>query len=87
MPAVEALGLRTPTLVTNLPVLREVTLNGANYIDNPHDEHEIADRMCDILRLGDAAIPSAALSHEIHQRFAPATVAKQYLSTLLNGSP
>src|SRR5262249_52377822 len=35
MPAVEALAMGAPTLVSDLPVLREVTLNAAHYIADP----------------------------------------------------
>jgi glycosyltransferase involved in cell wall biosynthesis len=83
MPAVEALALGAPSLVTDLPALREVTLNRAQYISDPHNEHEIADRMGDILRLGDAGRPSMDLRREVEERFSPITIARQYLSVLV----
>lgn len=83
MPAVEALALGTPTLVSDLPVLREVTLNGAHFIENPHDEHEIAARIADVLRIGNAARPSPEFCRDIRDRFAPETIARQYLATML----
>jgi glycosyltransferase involved in cell wall biosynthesis len=83
MPAVEAMALGAPALLSNLPVLREVTLNQAHYIENPLSEHELAERMVEILNLGDAARPSDALREDFCHRFAPETIARQYLSLML----
>jgi glycosyltransferase involved in cell wall biosynthesis len=84
MPAVEALALGAPTLVSDLPVLREVTLNKAQYLEHPRNELELADRMVEILEMGNAARPSPELRQEIRERFSPATIARQYLGILLN---
>jgi glycosyltransferase involved in cell wall biosynthesis len=83
MPAVESLALGAPTLITGLPVLREVTMGAAQYIENPLNEHEIADRITDLLNAGNAARPPMELSREIRHRFAPETIAQQYLSLML----
>jgi glycosyltransferase involved in cell wall biosynthesis len=83
MPAVEALALGTPTLVSDLPVLREVTLNGARYVANPLSEHEFADGIGDILRAGDSARPSPDFCRNIQERFAPATIAREYWAAML----
>lgn len=45
MPAVEALGLGIPTLVSRTTALPEVTLGRAQYVDNPKDSDEWAYRM------------------------------------------
>jgi glycosyltransferase involved in cell wall biosynthesis len=84
MPAVEAMALGAPTLVSDLPVLREVTLNRAQYLEHPRDEHELSERMLEILDAGAVARPAPELRQEIRERFAPATIARQYLSILLN---
>jgi len=84
MPAVEALALGAPTLVSDLPVLREVTLNKAHYVEHPRDEHELADRMLAMLDMGDVARPSPELRQKIRERFAPATIARKYLGLLLD---
>jgi glycosyltransferase involved in cell wall biosynthesis len=86
MPAIEALMLGAPTLVTGLPVLREVTLGGASYIDNPRDEHEIAERMHQLLAMGGTARPSIEFQEKIRGCFAPRTIAQQYLATMLGAS-
>lgn len=83
MPAVEALALGTPTLVSDLPVLREVTLGGARYVSNPLDEHELADCISEILRAGDSARPIAEFRRQIAEQFSPVTIAKQYRSIMM----
>jgi glycosyltransferase involved in cell wall biosynthesis len=83
MPAVESLALGAPTLVSDLPVLREVTLGRAQYVENPLDEYEMADRIGQILNDGAAARPSPEFIAEIREKFAPITIARQYMSVLL----
>jgi glycosyltransferase involved in cell wall biosynthesis len=83
MPAVESMALGAPTLVTGLPVLREVTLGAAQYIENPQDVDEMATRIADLLRAGDAARPSAELRREFRERFAPETIAAQYVKVMV----
>jgi glycosyltransferase involved in cell wall biosynthesis len=86
MPAVEALALGTPTLISDLPVLREVTLNGAFYIADPLDQSQMADEIAQVLALGEAGRPSTDFCSDIRQRFAPETIARQYLRLLLGDS-
>ena len=83
MPAVEALALGTPTLVTDLPVLREVTLNHAEYLADPLDERQLAEQIAQILRRGEAARPAPDVCRDMRCRFAPETIAAQYLDLLL----
>jgi glycosyltransferase involved in cell wall biosynthesis len=85
MPAVEALAMGCPALITDLPVLREVTLNQAYYIEDPRDHGKIADQIEQILALGDAGRPQPDVRREIRQRFAPETIARQYLKLLTCG--
>jgi glycosyltransferase involved in cell wall biosynthesis len=86
MTAVEALALGSPTLVSDLPVLREVTLNGAHYIPDPLDAHQLADQMVEILLRLESARPSDQLQTDIRHRFAPETIARQYQNLLLGES-
>jgi glycosyltransferase involved in cell wall biosynthesis len=83
MPAVESLALGTPTLVSDLPVLREVTLDRAYYIADPLNERQMADEIAQVLALGEAARPSSDFRDDIRQRFAPETIARQYLKLLV----
>jgi glycosyltransferase involved in cell wall biosynthesis len=85
MPAVEAMALGAPTLVSDLPVLREVTLNQAHYVKDPHSPREFADRIADVLQNEDAARPSAQLVEQMRHVFSPRTVARKYYE-LLAGS-
>lgn len=82
MPAVESMALRVPTLVSDLPVLREVTLNQAHYLHDPKCAGELAARLTDILENVDSAKPSPELSNEIRRRYAPETIARQYFDLL-----
>ena len=77
------MALCAPTLVSDLPVLREVTLNHANYIEHPRDEHELAERMLEVLNRGDAARPTQEFRREIRDRFSPVTIARKYLALML----
>jgi glycosyltransferase involved in cell wall biosynthesis len=83
MPAVESLALGVPTLVSGLPVLREVTLGRAQYIENPRDEDEMAERLAQILNAGSDARPSPEFIAEIREQFAPVTIARQYANVML----
>jgi glycosyltransferase involved in cell wall biosynthesis len=84
MPAVEALALGAPTLVSDLPVLREVTLGGAQYVANPHCEGEFAERIAAILTGVDAAKPSAELMDKLRSHYAPETIARLYYELLVD---
>jgi glycosyltransferase involved in cell wall biosynthesis len=86
MPAVEALALGAPTLVSDLPVLREVTLGSAHYIADPLDHHQMAEEIAQVLSLGNAARPSGDLRNDLRQRFAPETIARQYVKLLIGDS-
>lgn len=83
MPAVEALALGTPVLASDLPVLREVTLNRANYIPDPLDAGAMSEQIAELLAQAATARPASELSAEIRRRFAPETIARRYLTLLL----
>jgi glycosyltransferase involved in cell wall biosynthesis len=86
MPAVESLALGAPTLVSDLPVLREVTFDKAYYIADPLNERQMADEIAQVLALGDAARPLPEFRRDIADRFAPECIARQYLK-LLTAAP
>jgi glycosyltransferase involved in cell wall biosynthesis len=83
MPAAEALALRTPTLVSDLPVLREVTLGGAQYLANPQSQDELAERVAGILKDVEAARPLPELAEKIRRHYAPPTIARQYYDLMV----
>lgn len=83
MPPVEAMALGTPALVSDIPALREITMGQAFYLDDPQNPEEIAERTVAIINQGDAGRPTPEQSSLIRDRFAPVTIARQYLQTLL----
>jgi glycosyltransferase involved in cell wall biosynthesis len=83
MPAVESLALGTPTLVSDLPVLREVTLNGARYVTNPQSASELAAHIAEILNNVDSTRPSRELMNNLRTHYAPETIARQYYDLLV----
>jgi glycosyltransferase involved in cell wall biosynthesis len=83
MPAAEALALRTPTLVSDLPVLREVTLGAARYLANPSSQDELAEQIAEILDNIDAARPTSELAEAIRNHYAPPTIARQYYELMV----
>lgn len=88
MPPVEALALGAPTLVTDLPVLREVTLGRAHYVADPLDAHALAEQIAATLEEADGARPSRETQEELRELFSPRAVATRYLDLLLaNGEP
>jgi glycosyltransferase involved in cell wall biosynthesis len=86
MPAVESLALGAPTIVSDLPVLREVTLGNAQYIADPRNEGEIAGHIEEVLQSGDQMRPSPEFRAQIAEQFSPTTIARQYLKLLLGDS-
>jgi glycosyltransferase involved in cell wall biosynthesis len=83
MPAVEAMALGVPTIVSDIPVFREVTLGHAHYLPRPRDGDSVAETIDRVLAQGDAARSSPATIAEVRRQFAPATIARQYLEILL----
>jgi glycosyltransferase involved in cell wall biosynthesis len=83
MPAVESLAMGKPTLVSGLPVLREVTFNSANYLDNPEDVDAMARAIASILADPDRSAPAPALMQQVRASFAPQNIARQYLRALI----
>jgi glycosyltransferase involved in cell wall biosynthesis len=83
MAAVESLAIGTPTLLSDLPVLREVTFDGARYISDPLNERQLADDITQLLTLGERPVRRPIFCREISQRFAPETIARQYHKLLL----
>ncbi len=82
MPPVEALALGTPTIVSDIPVLREVTLGLARYVDRPRDADVLAEQIAAVLKNPAAARPDPEAMAQIRERFAPATIAAKYLRVL-----
>ena len=80
MPAVEALGLGVPTLVSNAFALPEVTLGYAGLVDAPRDVDAWADAMEASIASG--ARPNADQVAHIRSTYHPTTTGKELLSVL-----
>jgi glycosyltransferase involved in cell wall biosynthesis len=83
MPAAEALALRTPTIVSDLPVLREITFGGARFLEKLSCDAELAERICDVLVNVEAARPSPSLAEKIRCHYAPKTIARRYYDLMV----
>jgi glycosyltransferase involved in cell wall biosynthesis len=82
MPAIESLASGTPTLVSDLPVFREVTLGAVHYLPDPRNPDAVCEAIDQLLTVGDEGRPSQATVAEVRRLFAPATIARQYLDVL-----
>lgn len=87
MPAVESLALGTPTIVSDLPVLREATLGLARYLGQPRDPAAMAEDVAAVLHEPSSARPHAEAVATIRRLFSPATIAVQYLEAIFGLPP
>jgi len=83
MPPIEAMALGIPTLVTDIPPLREITMGKAHYLSDPLNASEMAEQIVAIIGDGESAKPSADTVALFRSSFAPAVIAKKYLSVSL----
>jgi glycosyltransferase involved in cell wall biosynthesis len=84
MPAIESLAMGKPTLVSGLPVLREVTLNSAQYLDDPTDVEAMSEAIVNILASPERYRPTTQLMERLREEFSPRTIARRYLDILIN---
>jgi glycosyltransferase involved in cell wall biosynthesis len=82
MPAVESLAMGKPTLVSDLPVLREVTFNSAFYLDDPTDVNAMAEAIIAVLQRPEHFQPTAELAERVRDTFSPRQIARRYLKVL-----
>lgn len=80
MPAIEALGLGVPTIVSNAYALPEVTLGHAGLIDDPLDAAAWAAAIVDALASG--IRPDAGQIAHIRRTYDPAAIADTLLAVL-----
>jgi glycosyltransferase involved in cell wall biosynthesis len=83
MPPIEAMALGVPTLVTDIPPLREITMGKAHYLRDPMNATEMAEQIAAIIGVGAAAKPSEETISLFRYSFAPATIARKYLELAL----
>lgn len=82
MPAIESLAMAKPTLVSGLPVLREITFNSAQYIEDPTDVNAMAENLAAMLERPADFRPAPELVGRVRRAFSPRNVAERYLSLL-----
>ncbi len=82
MTAVESVAMGKPTLLSGLPVHREVTFNGAQYLDDPTNVGTMAEAIDTMLAAPDRYRPTPGIIEKTHNSFAPRNIAGQYLKVL-----
>jgi len=84
MPPVEALGMGLPVLTTGCTAIPEVTMNLAEYVENPMDVDEWGDRLTDMLTNRDRYLPTIATMQKIRQTYDPVAIAQKYINLFRN---
>ena len=79
MPPVEALGMGLPVLTTRCTAIPEVTMNLAEYVDNPLDVNEWRDRLTEMLSDRDRYLPTEVTIQKIRQAYEPKAIAQKYI--------
>lgn len=82
MPAVEAIGLGVPTLVTGGAAMEEVTLGKASYCADLPDPDVWSEAIAHALDYRKPAADYELLAAEIRERYSPVTIAKTVLSAM-----
>lgn len=79
MPPVEALGMGLPVLTTGCTAIPEVTMNLAEYVENPMDVNEWRDRLTDMLTNRDRYLPTNNMIQSVRQAYDPIAIAQKYI--------
>ena len=79
MPPVEALGMGLPVLTTRCTAIPEVTMNLAEYVENPLDVNDWRDRLTEMLSDRDRYLPTEVTIQQIRQAYAPKAIAQKYI--------
>lgn len=80
MPAVEALGLGTPILVSGTTALPEVTLGLGSYVENPKDVEAWIWQLDSLISANDR--PAPATVQKLKDTYSPRSIAQSLLSVL-----
>lgn len=84
MPPVEALGMGLPVLTTRCTAIPEVTMNLAEYVENPLDVNEWCDRLTEMLTNHDRYLPSHNTMQLIREAYDPVKIAQKYIDLFQN---
>jgi len=82
MPAIEAMGLGVPTLLSGIPSLREITLDEASYISDPTNAKLWATGITELLSDSQYRARSVERSAKIRALYEPKKIAENLLSHL-----
>ena len=82
MPPVEALGFGLPVITTRCAALPESTQGLAYYVDDPLDEHELAEALATVLDDPKGRMPSPAAVHQLRAFHAVEAIGAQYYALL-----
>lgn len=82
MPPVEALGFGIPVLTTALTSLPETTMGLADYMDDPFNESEMADRLASIIQSPELYKPAKSRVEQIRNRYNPEVIGSCYYKVL-----
>lgn len=85
LPPVEAMGFGLPVVTTRCTSLPEVTLGLAEYVDDPYDHHELAERMLEQLDSGTRPDPSIAA--RVREHYAPERIGRQLYELMTSEAP
>ncbi len=84
MPPVEALGMGLPVLTTRCTAIPEVTMNMAEYVNDPMNVTEWCDRLTHMLNHRDQYLPDEETIRQIRQTYAPEVIAQKYIDLFKN---
>ncbi|NYE24229.1 glycosyltransferase family 4 protein [Pigmentiphaga litoralis] len=82
MPAIEAMGLGVPTLLSDIPSLREITFGNAHYVADPLSANEWAAAMSALLSNPGQDADNANLAEKVRAAYHPQKVAETLLDRL-----
>jgi glycosyltransferase involved in cell wall biosynthesis len=82
IPAVEAMGLGLPVLASGGGAQEEVTLGKAQYLRNPTDHLEMAERIIHMLDNRESFRPSGELMELLRHTYDPRCIGGQYLALM-----
>lgn len=82
LPPVEAMGLGTATIVSDIAALREVTLGLANYVSNPRSADEWANQIHGILSGSRPFDDVASIAKRIRGKYSRQAIANKFLEMI-----
>jgi len=87
MPAVEAMGLGLPALITRCGALEEVTLGEALYVENPSDAGEWTARIDRVMADPERWRPSSRTMLRVRERYSASGIADRWARLLAGAEP